>query len=74
MQICIIYLLHVTDINGLQEVLEMERKKDNTPETIRAQMNNMQDALSSALQVEVEAQMLRVVGGYVVDLICSINF
>lgn len=44
-------------------MLEVERKKDNIPETIRTNINSMQDALSSALQVEVEAQMLRMLSG-----------
>ncbi|CAL8086848.1 unnamed protein product [Orchesella dallaii] len=50
-------------LTQLENVMEKERKKENVTETIRSHIYNMQDALSSALQVEVEAQMLRVISG-----------
>jgi len=51
------------DLTQLEGVLEKERKRENVTETIRTHIYSMQDALSSALQVEVEAQMLRVISG-----------
>jgi hypothetical protein len=52
-----------SDLSGLEGVLERERRREDFQELITQQMSTMQDALSSSLQVEVEAQMLRILGG-----------
>lgn len=57
-------LIVYTDLAGLEDALEKDRKNVDTHSVITSQINKMQDTLSSALQVEVEAQMLRVVNGY----------
>lgn len=51
------------DLTGLEGVLERERRRENVQELITQQISSMQDALSSTLQVEIEAQMVRVLGG-----------
>ncbi|XP_021955126.1 enhancer of mRNA-decapping protein 4 isoform X2 [Folsomia candida] len=50
-------------LTGLEGVLERERRRENVQELITQQISSMQDALSSTLQVEIEAQMVRVLGG-----------
>lgn len=50
-------------LGGLERSLDRERKREDLQQFVTAQMQSIQDALSSSLQVEIETQMLQVLGG-----------
>jgi len=53
----------LSDLNGLETQLDSHGKQYDVQEIIKDKIAAMQDTLSSTLQVEIESQMLRILGG-----------